>query len=105
MTYGIPPILGQLLYSEATTKINEPYVFENGTSTITDFTTSGTLTPGFSFADVTSIPNPGGIPAEVPVIHEMLTDHQGRPDGGSGCCWSAAGASWSAGSESIAQVD
>ncbi len=84
VTYGISPAELLLLYSEATTTIGEPFVFENGTSRIKDFSTSGSLVPGFSFADIMG----PGIP------HEMLTDLQGRTDGGSGCCWSAAGASW-----------
>jgi hypothetical protein len=71
VTYGISPAELLLLYSEATTTINEPYVFENGTSTVTDFTTSGSLMPGFSFSDLMG----PGIP------HEMLTDLQGRTDG------------------------
>ena len=48
VTYGISPADLLLLYSEATTSIHEPFVFENGTSTVTDFTTSGSLVPGFS---------------------------------------------------------
>ena len=46
VTYGISPAALLLLYSEATTTIHEPFVFENGTSTITDFTTSSSLVPG-----------------------------------------------------------
>ena len=72
VTYGIPPAGLLLLYSESTTTINEPFVFENGTSTVTDFTTSGSV-GGSSFVDFA--PPGGAIP------HEMLTDLQGRTDG------------------------
>ena len=37
-----------LLYSEETTTIREPFVFENGASTITDFSSVGSLHPLFS---------------------------------------------------------
>jgi hypothetical protein len=82
VTYGIPPAAVPLFYSESTTTINEPFVFENGTSTITDFSTSGTVA-GVSFADAVSVPFPFPIPGEpgLPLIHEMLTDLQGRTDG------------------------
>jgi hypothetical protein len=71
VAYGISPAELLLLYSEATTALHEPFVFENGTSTITVFTTSGTLAPGFSFTDLTG----SGIP------HELLTHLDGRTDG------------------------
>ena len=83
VTYGISTT-GQLLYSQATTTINEPYVFENGRSTITDFSTSGTLGPGFSFADIPILEcwrNICFLSDPIPFIHEMLTDLQGRTDG------------------------
>ena len=41
VTYGIPTAAIPFFYSESTTTINEPFVFENGTSTVTDFTTIG----------------------------------------------------------------
>ncbi len=50
VSYGIRPS-GPLLYSEPTTTINEPYVFENGVSTITDFSTGGPLLPGDPVVD------------------------------------------------------
>jgi len=64
------------LYSEATTTINEPFVFENGRSIVTDFTTSGSLVPGFSFTDDLTAVIPG-----ISLPHEMWTDLQGRTDG------------------------
>ena len=64
------------LYSEATTTINEPFVFENGRSIVTDFTTSGSLVPGFSFTDDLTSVIPG-----ISLPHEMWTDLQGRTDG------------------------
>jgi hypothetical protein len=79
VTYGISPAELLLLYSEATTTIHEPFVFENGTSTVTDFTTSGALVPGFSFADLAG----PGIP------HEILTDLSGRTDGEYYLAWCA----------------
>ncbi|MCH7709946.1 MAG: hypothetical protein IH884_15770, partial [Myxococcales bacterium] len=97
VTYGISPVVfseSTTLYSESTTTINEPFVFENGTSTITDFTTSGSVA-GVSFVDVASIPfpfpcepEPGSPPCEpgIPLIHEMLTDLQGRTDGEYSLC-------------------
>jgi hypothetical protein len=68
-------------YAEATTVINEPFVFENGRSTVTDFSMSGTLAPGFSFFDVRIIPDPRGGSNLIPVPHEMVTDLDGRTDG------------------------
>jgi hypothetical protein len=79
VTYGIPPVAVPLLYSESTTTINEPFVFENGTSTVMDFTTSGNVA-GSPFSD--------NVPGN-PLPHEMLTDLQGRTDGEYYLCFGA----------------
>jgi len=81
VSYGIPTAALPLFYSESTTTLHEPFVFENGTSTITDFSTSGSAA-GVSFFDITSAPPPFPFPDPGwPLIHEMLTGVQGNTDG------------------------
>jgi hypothetical protein len=75
VTYGISQT-GGVLYSESTATIDEPYEFFNGTSTITRFSTSGTLGAGTSFSDFD-----GSLLFPFVPIHEMVTTLQGGTDG------------------------
>jgi hypothetical protein len=80
VSYGIPTAAVPLFYSQSTTTINEPFVFENGMSTIRDFSTSGTVA-GIFFDDIAIAPPPFPGEPGIPLIHEMLTDLQGTTDG------------------------
>jgi hypothetical protein len=76
-TYEISPMALLLLYAESTTTIRERFAFENGTSTIVDFDTTGSLVPGFTFVDADTDRDMFA----TPLPHELVTRLDGSTDG------------------------